>query len=436
MLHQSSRIDESKAENKASKNHDISSDQSSSSTNPNNETDHQHNISQSSTTKKKKRVKVNHRRRTLSQTTTTSKATTVKTIASLTKGEVQLAEIIEFSLYRQNMKLVNHTIVDHVKEIGPKWKPELKKLLEIRKNSTKKTAREWIYSLLREDKKRLKNAFDTKRKKVKEILENGKPYTEYDLYLTETEESNYTHNIPIEVLQRKPLHKIGDKVKACFNDVGWYDGKVHNFRKKKGEHYYDIVFDDGDSGEIHEVHVQSRDEYDFQARYEGNQLGPDIGICNWCSSNTGGSYEKGGGWWKCNKTDKIYLTLSDLIREQDDAVVKEKTIQTRKEDLQCPSDWNFDVKPPIRIHNYISQKAQKNSPFVDTSFEESSDVSDQVEQFPLSPFSKSKSSESRGSDAGPEILEDEEFLRRLSGTSFDDLNSLDFSSMTGSKTGK
>ena len=91
------------------------------------------------------------------------------------------------------------------------------------------------------------------------------------------------------------------------------------------------MFDDGDCGDnIGEHLVQSPEEYKVQQKYEANLLGTDLGIRNYWLIECGGRFEKVAGWWKCSESDKIYLTLIDLIREQDNAII--------------------ECKPPVRIN--------------------------------------------------------------------------------------
>ena len=268
----------------------------------------------------------------------------------LTKIEEQLAELIEFFLYREKFKCINYKTTKHIKEVAPMIGHELNSLLENQKKMSETKPKKWCYHFLR-NKKGVIAAFDRKRKEAKEMLEAGKPYLKYNDYLTKINPPNYTHLIPKEVLKRKNFFKQGDQVLALYPNEGMRTGEAQKSFLMDGELHYDVVFGNGNCFPVHEIFVQEADEYDYNQKYDMNQLGPDIGIMNWCSSNTGRTYEKYVGWWRCNENDKVYLTLTALIRDYDNAVVEKKKKETRKEDLQCPEDWDFDFNPPVRMDN-------------------------------------------------------------------------------------
>jgi hypothetical protein len=177
----------------------------------------------------------------------------------------------------------------------------------------------------------------------------------------------------------KPLLKVGDEVTAAWwppDDIehdaaptGWYRGKISSCKSVNPKstnncsyygpvRYYNVNFDDGDVGrdipehfvfltEEYELHTMNDDDDDENIVWKGVKTVTD--------RQSDDPWAKHVGWYVAtldNGQDHTFSLLSDALRAYDSFVVSTKGLNTKKEDLNIPSDWDKLFRDKAREEKY------------------------------------------------------------------------------------
>lgn len=148
--------------------------------------------------------------------------------------------------------------------------------------------------------------------------------------------------------QIKELHNVGDKVFACWRDMGdetsWYPAIVKSFQIVGKSVFgdirsYHIVFadedEDDDSGE---AFLKTEEEY----QYSLLEFSTFKGLRNKCFEGFKDEYAEIQGGYVTDLTgNTIFSAIGAAGRARDDKIVERDGRRVRKSDLNFPAEWEF-----------------------------------------------------------------------------------------------